>query len=101
LFIYGKCQFWKLNRLIAEYSEAQTGCPVTYSYSRADGRRLLEDRGFHVTSVMVDHIFSYRIQEYVRHQYRQVWYFRWMPKAVFRAIERAFGWHLCLTARPE
>lgn len=101
LFIYGKCQFWKLDRLIAEYSEAQTGCPVTYSYSRAEGRRLLEDCGFRVTSVMVDHIFSYRIQEYVRYQYRQIWYFRWMPKAFFRALERAFGWHLCLTARPE
>jgi hypothetical protein len=30
-----------------------------------------------------------------------VWYFRWMPKWMFRGIERAFGWHLCLTAKPE
>src|ERR1044071_4965135 len=34
LLAYGKGRFWKLNRLIAEHSEAQTGCPVTYSYSR-------------------------------------------------------------------
>jgi 2-polyprenyl-3-methyl-5-hydroxy-6-metoxy-1,4-benzoquinol methylase len=101
LFIYGKCQFWKLDRLIAEYSEAQTGCPVTYSYSRTDGRRLLEEQGFRVTDVMVDHIFPYSIPEYVQYQYKKVWYFRWMPQALFRALERTFGWHLCLTAKSK
>jgi len=99
LFIYGKCRFWKLDRLIAEYSEAQTGCPVTYSYSRKEGRRMLEEQGFRVTDVMVDHIFPYRIPEYVQYQYKKVWYFRWMPKTLFRALERTFGWHLCLTAK--
>ena len=27
--------------------------------------------------------------------------YRWMPQALFRALERAFGWHLCLTAKPR
>jgi 2-polyprenyl-3-methyl-5-hydroxy-6-metoxy-1,4-benzoquinol methylase len=99
LFVYGKGQFWKLNRLIAEYSEAQTGCPVTYSYSRSGGRRWLEEHGFRVTDVMVDHIFPYSIPEYVEYRYRKIWYFRGMPNVLFRALERAFGWHLCLTAK--
>ena len=99
LFVYGKGQFWKLNRLIAEYSEAQTGCPVTYSYSRTSGRRWLENHGFRVISARADHIFPYSIPEYVQYRYRKVWYFRWMPKPLFRALERAFGWHLCLTAK--
>jgi ubiquinone/menaquinone biosynthesis C-methylase UbiE len=98
---YGKGQFWKLNRLIADYSEAEIGCPVTYSYSRASGRRLLEKHGFRVTGVMVDHIFPYSIPEYVEYQYKMVWYFRWIPRPLFRALERAFGWHLCLTAQPK
>jgi len=101
LFVYGKGQFWKLDELIARYSEAQTGCPVTYSYSRKSGRRLLEQHGFRVTDVSVDHIFSYNIPDYVAYRYRKVWYFRWIPKPLFRALERAFGWHLCLTAKPE
>ncbi len=101
LFIYGKGRIWKLNRLIADYSEAQTGCPVTYSYSRSDGRRWLEDHGFQVTDVMVDHIFPYSIPEYVQYHYQKLWYFRWIPNALFRALERAFGWHLCLTATPK
>ena len=101
LFVYGKGRFWKLDRLIADSSEAQTGCPVTYSYSRTTGRKLLEDHGFRVTRTMVDHIFAFSIPEYVTYQYKRVWYFRWMPRGVFRALERMFGWHLCLDAEPK
>jgi SAM-dependent methyltransferase len=101
LFAYGKGQVWKLNRWIAEYSEAQTGCPVTYSYSRAEGKKLLEDHGFRVNELFVDHIFPYRIPEYVQYRYKKVWYFRWMPSILFRWLERMFGWHLCLIAQPE
>jgi 2-polyprenyl-3-methyl-5-hydroxy-6-metoxy-1,4-benzoquinol methylase len=101
LFVYGKGQFWKLNRLVADYSEAQTGCPVTYSYSRAAGRELLEQHGLEVTDIFVDHIFAYEIPEYVQYRYKKVWYYRWMPDFLFRALERAFGWHLCLTAKPR
>ena len=101
LFAYGKGRFWKLDRLVADYSEAELGCPVTYCYSRASGRKLLEEHGFRVTDVSVDHIFPYSIPEYVQYQYKVVWYFRWMPRALFRALERTFGWHLCLTAQPK
>jgi ubiquinone/menaquinone biosynthesis C-methylase UbiE len=101
LFVYGKGKFWKLNRLIAEYSEAQTGCPVTYSYSRGSGSNLLEEHGFRVMRVFVDHIFPYSIPEYVQYRYKKVWYIRWMPNLLFRSLERAFGWHLCLIAEPR
>jgi 2-polyprenyl-3-methyl-5-hydroxy-6-metoxy-1,4-benzoquinol methylase len=101
LFVYGGGRFWKLDRLIADYSEAQTGCPVTYSYSRRSGRKFLEEHGFHPTDVFVDHIFAYNIPDYVKYRYRRVWYFRWMPRAMFRMFERAFGWHLCLTGVPR
>jgi 2-polyprenyl-3-methyl-5-hydroxy-6-metoxy-1,4-benzoquinol methylase len=101
LFGYGKGKFWRLNRLIAENSEAQTGCPVTYVYSRRQGRRLLESCGLKVTHTRVDHVFPYRIRDYVKYSYVKVWYFRWMPDAVFRALERIAGWHLCLTAKAD
>ena len=99
LLAYGKGQFWELDRLVSEYSEAQTGCPVTYSYSRSAGRRLLEDARFQVTEVRTEHIFSYRIPDYVAYRYKRVWYFRWMPQPVFRMLERTCGWHLCLTGK--
>lgn len=95
---YGKGQFWRTNELVAKNSEAQTGCPVTHTYSRSQGRRLVESGGFKVTETMVDHIFPYKISEYVMYRYTKVWYFRWMPPPLFRRLERLLGWHLCLTA---
>ena len=95
---YGGGRFWDWRRIIATYSEAQTGCPVTYTYTKRELCALLEKRGFRVTDVFVDHIFPYRIPEYVEYRYRKVWYFRWLPQPLFRWLERQFGWHLCVTA---
>jgi hypothetical protein len=39
------------------------------------------------------------IADYVEYRYRMVWYFRWLPPAAFRWLERRLGWHLCLTAQ--
>jgi 2-polyprenyl-3-methyl-5-hydroxy-6-metoxy-1,4-benzoquinol methylase len=95
----GKLKFWKVGELIAKHSEAETGCPITYSYTRREGRRLLEEQGFAVTDVWADHIFPYVVREYKEYRYCKEWYFRWMPRPLFRALERGFGWHLCLTGR--
>ena len=95
---YGKGQFWRTAELVARNSEAQTGCPVTYTYSRPQARRLVESRGFRVTGLFVDHIFPYRIADYVRYRYVKAWPWSWMPQPMFRWLERRFGWHLCLTA---
>jgi len=99
LLRHGMGAFWKLDELVARHSEAQTGCPVTYSYSRKSVRELLQ--GFRVEAMRIDHIFSYRIPEYKRYEYRKVWYFRALPKSVFRWLERKLGWHLCVEARPD
>ncbi|MGC2322094.1 MAG: methyltransferase domain-containing protein [Terriglobales bacterium] len=95
---YGKGQFWSTAELVARNSEAQTGCPVTYTYSRSQARRLVESRGFRVTGLFVDHIFPYRITDYVQYRYVKAWPWSWMPQPMFRWLEKSFGWHLCLTA---
>lgn len=97
LFKYGKGAFWKIDELIAKYSEAQTGCPVTYAYSRTSIARLL--RGFTITDMFVDHMFPYKISDYVKYKYTKVWYFKIMPYRLFRWVEQRWGWHLCVTAR--
>ena len=99
LMAEGKGQFWKLPDLVAKNSEAQTGCPVTYTYTRSEGRKLLELHGFHVTDVRVEHIFPYRVRDYVEYRYVKKLYFRLLPQGLFRAFERQFGWHLLLTAQ--
>jgi 2-polyprenyl-3-methyl-5-hydroxy-6-metoxy-1,4-benzoquinol methylase len=94
----GRGRFWKTDELVAEHSEAQTGCPVTFSYTRRGGRELVEGAGFVAQDVHVDHVFPYRIPEYVEYRYVKEPYFRWMPEGLFRAFERRFGWHLLITA---
>jgi 2-polyprenyl-3-methyl-5-hydroxy-6-metoxy-1,4-benzoquinol methylase len=96
---HGKGAFWNAERLVARYSEAQIGSPVTYTYTRSGVRRLLAETGFAVETMEVEHIFPWRIQDYVRYRYVKVWYFRVMPQRVFRWLERQVGWHLCVTAR--
>lgn len=98
LLRFGKGRFWELSKLIARYSEAQEGCPVTFAFTKTVMRRLLASYGFEITEMWVDHIFPYRITDYLRYRYNKVWYFRWMPQAWFRWMERHWGWHLCVTA---
>jgi len=98
LLTYGKGRFWRLEELVAGHSEAQTGCPVTYTFSRKEIKKLLEKNHFTVSEMWVDHIFSYRISDYIKYRYVKVWYFRYMPKWLFRWLEHRIGWHLCVTA---
>jgi hypothetical protein len=92
-------RFWKLDEVIAKHSEAQTGCPITYSYTKATVRDLLAPC-FSASEVFVDHIFPYVIPKYVKYQYEKEWYFRFLPENVFHALEKRLGWHLCVTAKP-
>lgn len=101
LFGHGHGNIRNLDALISRYSEAQTGCPVTYAYSRSGARRLLESHGFKVSGIRTDHIFPYRIADYVNYRYVKEWHFRVMPNWLFHRLERVLGWHLCLTARAE
>ncbi len=91
-------RFWRLDDIIAKHSEARTGCPITYSYSKKSVETLIGS-GFEIDNIFVDHIFPYQIPKYVKYEYEKVWYFRHLPEPVFRALERRFGWHLCLTAK--
>ena len=60
---------WKADELVAMHSEAQTGCPVTYTYTRRQARELVEASGFRVRRLWVDHIFPYRTADYIEYRY--------------------------------
>ncbi|MDA8430846.1 MAG: class I SAM-dependent methyltransferase [Geobacteraceae bacterium] len=94
---YGKKQGETLDELIARYSEAETGCPVTYSYTTQTIKEFL--KGFEIIDTKIDHIFPYSIPEYRNYQFKKVWYFRYLPQALFRWMEQRWGWHLCVTVR--
>lgn len=90
----------RLRETVARHSEAQTGCPVTYCYSRSEVRDLLGAHGFAVEDLWVDHIFPYRVADYVKYRYVKAFPFSWLPQGAMNALERQLGWHLCVTARP-
>ena len=92
-----KMRFWDLDAIIAKHSEAQTGCPITYSYSRRSVSSLIGE-GFSIDDIFVDHIFPYQIPKYVKYEYEKEWYFDMLPSFMFRTLERRLGWHLCVTA---
>lgn len=97
LMKYGRKAGETLDELIARYSEAETGCPVTYSYTTETVKEFL--KGFDIIDTSIDHIFPYSIPEYKKYEYKKVWYFRYLPHALFRLMEQHWGWHLCVTAR--
>jgi SAM-dependent methyltransferase len=97
ILCFGKGAFWRLPDLIKAYSEAQTGCPITYCYSFSQIRKLL--RAFKIVKMRKDHIFPYVINKYINYEYKWVWYFRYLPKRFFRYLERCFGWHTLITAK--
>jgi len=99
LATYGKMRFWDLDRQVANHSEAETGCPVTYTYSRSTARQLLAAGGLDMTRADIEHIFAYHIPDYVQYRYVPVWPRRLLPDPAFHWLEHHLGWHLCLTAR--
>jgi 2-polyprenyl-3-methyl-5-hydroxy-6-metoxy-1,4-benzoquinol methylase len=94
---YGVFQFRRLDELVAKYSEAQAGCPITYTYTKKSVRHLLS--GMSIDNIYVNHIFPYEINAYKHYNYKKIWYFRFLPMRVFRAMEKSLGWHLCVEAK--
>lgn len=94
--LYGKGALWRADELVRRYSEAQTGCPVTFYYSFRKLRRLLGH--FEIDRMWKDHIFPYVIDQYVEYRYQPVWYFRWLPKRAFMWLEHRLGWHTMIVA---
>lgn len=95
---YGRGAFWRADELVRFYSEAQTGCPVTWIYSFREIRKLMH--GFQIVDIRKEHIFPYQIPKYSNYEYEREWYFRWMPKPLFRWLERRLGWHTLVVAQP-
>src|SRR5262249_20381739 len=94
----GKGQFWRASEIVAQNSEAETGCPVTYTYTRQSTRELVGRGGFRGTEMWLDHIFPYRVREYTQYRYVKALPFRWLPSPAMRQLEKWLGWHLCLTS---
>lgn len=85
--------------LVAHNSEAQTGCPVTYTYTFDEVRELLGP-DFEVENIYKDHIFKYDLDHYNAHTgYHLDGIWRDVSPETIRAFEKELGWHTMCTAR--
>lgn len=101
LMLYAK-ESWKDAMIEAglDQPEAQSGCPIALTYTQQEARLLVEQAGFRVISMTQDHIFPFVVEKYLRYEYELQPWFAAMPKLMFRALERRFGWHILIVARP-
>ena len=86
----------RIDELIARRSEAQTGCPVTYTYTDETARELLD--GFDVAEIRKAHIFTWDIDAYTRYEYRKAPEWANVSDAELARLERELGWHLLIRA---
>jgi SAM-dependent methyltransferase len=86
----------RIDELIARNSEAQTGCPVTYTYTDETVRELLS--GFDVREVRKAHIFTWDVDAYRRYEYRKAPEWADVSDAELAALEKELGWHLLVRA---
>ena len=100
MMLYAK-NSWKDAMIEAglDQPEAQTGCPIATTYTEAMVRDLTKGL-FEVVEARQAHIFPYVIEKYVKYEYEPQPWFAAMPATVFEALERRFGWHFLITARP-
>lgn len=91
--------FEPIDEVVRRASEAQSGVPIGYTYTARSATELL--RGFDIEELRFEHIFPYRVRDYINYRYVLKWYWRWMPPGLFRWMERHFGWHMLITARPH
>lgn len=98
LMLYAK-NSWKNIMIEAGFDqpEAQSGCPVAFTYTAEEVRNLLD--GLAVLEIRRDHIFPFVVEKYKKYEYEIVPWFSSMPKAMFAALEKSLGWHLLITAR--
>lgn len=77
--------------------EAQSGCPIAFTYTHDEVRALLQD--YQILELRQDHIFPYVVERYLRYEYELQPWFKAMPAEMFRTLEKALGWHTLITAK--
>lgn len=90
---------WDMNRideLVAKNSEAQTGCPVTYTYTPDSITKLLQD--FRVLDISKAHIFTWDVEAYRRFEYKKDPVWADVSDEELAGLEKELGWHMLVRA---
>ena len=91
-----KWDFSKSDEVIRHFAEAQLNCPKALTYTFEEIEKLLS--GFDIVEIKKDHIFPYKIPEYIKKKYVVEEHFKNMTKDSFHQMEREMGWHTLVRA---
>ncbi len=83
--------------IIAEWSEAQQGCPVTFTYTFDEIRDLL--KGFDIVKIEKDHIFVWDIEKYKQYEYFKSKEWEGVSDEELKKFEKELGWHTMVVAK--
>jgi SAM-dependent methyltransferase len=92
---------WSFNNsssLIQTFSEAQTGCPITYTYTFDEIKDLLPNDLF-VEKIWKDHIFCWNIEEYKKNNFVVDDTFQNIDEHFFNQLKQELGWHTLFIAK--
>ena len=90
---------WKkllIDNNLSQY-EAQSNCPLAQTYTKEEVKELLNK--FQGVEINQNHIFPYKIPEYIQGKYVKEDWFEQMPNELFAILKENLGWHLCITAK--
>jgi len=86
VLVPGRGAFWKRDELVKKYSEGQQDCPVIYTYTFREVRKLL--RGFTITSMRKEYLSLFGIEkDLISH----------LPTFFTKILERILGWNILIT----
>lgn len=91
---------WKIagaDDVIREYAEAQTGCPVAFTYTFEEVKQLLSP-WYTVSSIEKDHIFRWDIEKYIKKEYELDDAWKGVSDEVVKHWEKELGWHTLIKA---
>ena len=86
----------RIDEIVARNSEAQTGCPVTYTYTPDGIRTLLKD--FRVVDIAKAHIFTWDVAAYRRYEYKKDPAWAAVSDEELARLEKELGWHTLVRA---
>lgn len=87
----------RIDEIMARNSEAQTGCPVTYTYTRSQLDTFL--KGFTILDARKSHIFTWDIESYVKYEYKKDPAWANVSDEELADLESELGWHWLIRAK--
>lgn len=92
---------WKFNfnykNTIKYFAEAQLDSPIAEVYSPKDLKNMFKD--FEIIKIEKNHIFPYKIKDYINGKLNKTLIFKLMPRLIFDWLKSKLGWHYLITLK--